>query len=293
MFVVTGVTGHTGKVVAETLLAQGEQVRVVVRDAKQGEPWKARGADVAVASLNDAAAVTQALTGARGAYLLIPPRYDAPDMLVAQRPVVEALTQAVRASSVPHVVLLSSLGAEHSDGTGPIRILHAAERMLGAAAKNITFLRAAYFIENYASVLPAALGGVLPTFLTPERGIPVIATADIGRVAAELLLEPATGTRVVELTTARKWSPAEVASALGVVLGRTVTPQFAPNEAVAGVLTGMGWQPGVAELFREMVSGINSGHVGPQGGNVVRRFGQLTPIEVLQPLLASGVPTHA
>ncbi|MEQ1834306.1 MAG: NmrA family NAD(P)-binding protein [Candidatus Eisenbacteria bacterium] len=293
MFVVTGVTGHTGKVVAETLLAQGQKVRVVVRDSKQGEPWRARGAEVAVASLSDRAAMTAALTGAAGAYLLVPPRYDAADMPAAQRPVVEALAEAVRASAVPHVVLLSSLGAEHAEGTGPIRILHQAERALGAAAKHITFLRAAYFIENYASVLAATAGGVLPTFLTPDRGIPVIATADIGRVAAELLLEPATGTRVVELTSARTWSPADVAAELSATLGRTVTPQFAPNEAVVGVLTGMGWQPGVAELFREMVGGINSGHVAPQGGNVVRRFGQLTPIDVLKPLLAAGVPAHA
>ena len=294
MFVVTGVTGHTGKVVAETLLAQRESVRVVVRDAKQGESWKARGAEVAVASLGDASAIAQALTGVMGAYLLVPPRYDVDGMLAAQRPVIDALAEAVRKSGVPHVVLLSSLGAELSEGTGPIRTLHHAERTLGGAAKNITFLRAAYFIENYAAVLGATAGGVLPTFLTVDKGIPVIATADIGRVAAELLLDPANGTRVVELTTARRYSPADVARALSSVLGRTITPQFAPNEAVVPALISMGFMPGIAELFREMTAGINDGRIGPQGGNVVRRFGQLTPIDVLKPLLESAATTaHA
>ncbi len=292
MFVVTGVTGHTGKVVAETLLAQGEKVRVVVRDAKQGEPWKARGAEVAVALLSDSAAIAVALAGSKGAYLLIPPRYDANDMLAVQRPVVEALAEAVRKSAVPHIVLLSSLGAELADGTGPIRILHHAERALGAAAKHITFLRAAYFIENLAPVLGATAGGVLPTFLTPDRAIPMIATADIGRVAAELLLDPATATRVVELTSVRRWSPADVARELSAVLGRAVTPQFAPNEAVVPALTSIGFLPGVAELFREMTLGINDGRIGPQGGHVVRRFGQLSPIDVLKPLLAAGAPAH-
>jgi uncharacterized protein YbjT (DUF2867 family) len=255
MFVVTGVTGHTGKVVAETLLAQGEKVRVVVRDAKQGEPWKALGAEVAVALLSDSASMATALAGSKGAYLLIPPRYDANDMLAAQRPVVEALAEAVRKSAVPHIVLLSSLGAELSDGTGPIRILHHAERALGAAAKHVTFLRAAYFIENFASVLGATAGGVLPTFLTPDRAIPMIATVDIGRVAAELLLDPATGTRVVELASVRRWSPADVARELSAVLGRAVTPQFAPSEAVVPALTSMGFLPGVAELFRDRSAG--------------------------------------
>ena len=44
MYVVAGVSGHTGKVAAETLLAQGKSVRVLVRDPAKGEPWRARRA---------------------------------------------------------------------------------------------------------------------------------------------------------------------------------------------------------------------------------------------------------
>ena len=91
MYVVAGVSGHTGRGVAETLLAQKEKVRVIVRDSKQGETWKHQGAEVYVAQLGDAVAVAKALSGAHGAYLLLPPRYDAEDMLAAQRPVIEAL----------------------------------------------------------------------------------------------------------------------------------------------------------------------------------------------------------
>src|SRR5438046_9512437 len=124
MYVIAGVTGHTGRGVAETLLAQREKLRVIVRNAQQGEAWKQRGAEVTVAQLGDATAVAKALGGAKGAYLLVPPRYDADDMLGAQRPVIDALAEAVRKSGVPHVVLLSSLGAELNEGTGPIKGLH-------------------------------------------------------------------------------------------------------------------------------------------------------------------------
>ena len=68
MFVVLGATGHTGSVVAETLLARKQAVRVVVRAADKGAAWKAKGADVAVASLEDVPAMTKALTGATGLY---------------------------------------------------------------------------------------------------------------------------------------------------------------------------------------------------------------------------------
>src|SRR5213595_1016430 len=121
MYVIAGVTGRTGRAAAETLISHGEKVRVVVRDGKQGESWKQRGADVAVASLADTAALVTALAGAKGAYLLVPPRYDADDLLAAHRGLVEAMAQAVRKSGVPHVTALSSMGAELAEGTGPIR----------------------------------------------------------------------------------------------------------------------------------------------------------------------------
>src|SRR5437016_5265158 len=72
MYVVAGVSGNTGKVVAETLLSQKKPVRVIVRDAAKGAAWKARGAEVAVAELDDVPALTKALAGAEGAYLLLP-----------------------------------------------------------------------------------------------------------------------------------------------------------------------------------------------------------------------------
>ena len=50
-YVIAGVSGNTGSVAAAALLDAGAKVRVVVRDAAKGAPWKARGAEVAVADL--------------------------------------------------------------------------------------------------------------------------------------------------------------------------------------------------------------------------------------------------
>jgi len=43
----------------------------------------------------------------------------------------------VKTSGIPHVVLLSSVGAQHAQGTGPIRSLHHAESVIWSAAKNL------------------------------------------------------------------------------------------------------------------------------------------------------------
>src|SRR5438309_1258204 len=61
MFVVAGVSGHVGSVVAKELLAAGEKVKVLVRDAGKGASWSKAGAEVAVASLEDPGALTTAL----------------------------------------------------------------------------------------------------------------------------------------------------------------------------------------------------------------------------------------
>src|SRR5690348_10908346 len=102
MFVITGATGHTGSVVAQTLLDQGKPVRVVVRDAARGAAWKAKGAEVAVASVDDIEALTRAFRGAEGAYLMVPPEYGSPDLLGRYRQVVDTYARLPRAQ---HVVL--------------------------------------------------------------------------------------------------------------------------------------------------------------------------------------------
>src|SRR5262249_8005281 len=120
MFVIAGASGHTGSVVASTLIAAGKPVRVIVRDEKKGQPWKDKGAEVAVARLDDAAALTEALRGADGVYALLPPNFAAEDPLAWSKTVTEAWAQAIAAARPKHVVLLSSIGSELEGGTGPI-----------------------------------------------------------------------------------------------------------------------------------------------------------------------------
>jgi uncharacterized protein YbjT (DUF2867 family) len=286
MYVITGATGHTGSAAAETLLSRGQRVRVVVRNEAKGAPWRTKGAEVAVADLSDAAAMTQALSGAQGAYLLVPPQYAADDLIAAQKVVSDALAAAVRQSGVPHVVLLSSLGAQHAQGTGPIRSLHESEAALRRAAKNLTILRAAFFLENWAEVLPEVKAkGVLLSFLTPGRAIPMVATKDIGRAAADALLDPPAGHRVIELSGPRDLTPEDVAGSLGSKLGRQVRVQGLPLEAVVPAMAAAGVSASSARLLQEMYAGINGGRVAPEGGAAIRRRGELGSEDVLGPLL--------
>jgi len=267
MFVVAGVTGHTGAVVASTLLERGHEVRVVVRAAEKGAAFAPRGAEVVVASLEDEAAMTRAFAGAYGAYLLSPPAMTSPDMIAERRLMLDALARAAKAAKLPHVVLLSSIGAQHAAGTGPIKVLHYAEQVLGAAAA-LTAVRGGYFLENWAGVLPmAGKDGVLPSFIPATTPVPTVATPDIGRVAAEALLAGARGRRVIELAGATDPTPNAVADAASRIFGRTVKVLEAPLAAVVPTFTSLGVSEAMARLIQEMYAGIIDGTVAWERGD--------------------------
>lgn len=290
MYAILGATGNTGKAAAETLLAAGAAVRVVVRRADAGEAWAARGAEVALADIEDEAALTAAFRGATGVYLLSPPDMGTGDMVALATRRISAALAAAKASGVAHVVLLSSIGAQHPSGTGPIRSLHGAEGLIRASGLAATFLRAAYFQENWGAVLGvAAEHGVLPTFFPADVAIPMVATADIGAAAASALLDPpAAGVvRTWAVSGPRDYSPSDVAAALTEVLGKPVAAQEQPLSAVVPMFTSFGASEHVAGLFAEMNAGIAAGHVA-WAGTEAPHPGTRTPADTLKGLLGRG-----
>lgn len=286
MYVIAGVTGHTGAAAATALLAAKKPVRVIVRDAAKGEPWKAKGAEVAIADLGDRDALTRALTGAAGAYLLLPPPpFGATGIARERAEKTEAILAAVRAAKPGHVVLLSSLGAELPSGTGPIRFIHPLEEGLRASGVPTTILRAGYFMDNWGAQLrDAVASGKLFHAARPDLKLPQVATADIGATAAKLLVEGAPqGTRVVELVGPADLTTGETAAILSKITGKPIESVTVPPSAVAGMFVSQGASPEFAASFEEMLVAMNEGKVLAKG-TVVR--GTTTLEQRLRELLA-------
>jgi uncharacterized protein YbjT (DUF2867 family) len=271
MFVVLGASGKTGKVVAETLLSQKKNVRVVVRDAAKGQAWKGAGADVAVADVEDGPALKRAFGGAEGAYVLLPPNFSSTQVRVDNNRRANTIAAAIEAAGVPHVVMLSSIGAQQPHGTGPVLALRDAEAMFTRGHAAATFVRAAYFMENWSSALFGVAQGALPTFLFADKAIPSVATRDVGTAAARLLVEGGSGKRVIELAGPREYSPRDVAAALARVVGKPIAIQEAPEEAMAPALMGAGMNAEWAGLFQELTHGLNAGLVVWEGGHPLWR----------------------
>lgn len=286
-YVVAGVTGHTGSIVADSLLGQGKKVRVVVRDAAKGEPFRARGAEVAVADLADPKALAAALAGAEGAYLLLPPM-QAEDVLAASAQITESFVTALTETRIPHVVFLSSIGAQLPSGTGPIAMVANAERRLATVRGTaFTFLRPAYFLENLGSALGGLADSVFPTFLADGRTYPMIATRDIGLVAARALVEGPSAGAVIELAGPVDPSVPELAAALSEVVGKPLTPAIGPVTAMADTLVSFGFGRQLAGLYEEMTTAMNGGVLVHEGGHRFER-GTTTARDVFRALLAAG-----
>jgi len=261
MYLVTGITGNVGGAAARHLLEMGMEVRALVRDEAKAAEWAAEGVDLVAGAWEDSAAMTRALDGVEGAYLMMPPsETPSPDFREA-RALIASYQKALAKATPPKVVALSSMGSEKTSGLGLITATHLLEEALSKEAFPVAFVRAGSFYENYLFGLQAGQGGTLPVLYAPtNRQVPMIATEDIGAEVAKLLTSEWNGKRIIELGS--MVSADELASELGEVLNREVKAQAIPREGWAGALEHMGLPKGGTWAYEEMIDGVNSGWIG-------------------------------
>ncbi|MFS1304097.1 NAD(P)H-binding protein [Streptosporangium longisporum] len=260
-------TGHVGGAAARDLLARGEPVRAVVRDAARGAGWTAAGAELFVADLGDRAALAEAFRGCRGVFVLLPTDPVAADPDAYHRGLADSIAGAVLDGGVPHVVMLSSIGAELAEGTGPIRWLHHMENRLRETGVPLTAVRASHFQEKVETVLDAALGaGVYPVFgASADVPVPMIATRDIGGVVADSLTTPAPAGEIVDLD-GPEYSERQVAEELAAVLGKPLTVVTVPRPAWVTTMVEAGVPLPLAEELTGLYDAEQRGVLRPGGG---------------------------
>jgi NAD(P)H dehydrogenase (quinone) len=257
MYAITGITGKVGGAVARNLLAAGRPVRAVLRDAAKAKAWADLGCDIALAEMTDAKALTDAFRGAEAVFILPPPIFDPAPGFPEIRAVIAAVTEALAAARPARVVHLSTIGAQASQPNllGQQSLVEQALRRLTIP---VTFLRPAWFMENFAwDVASARDEGVLRSFLQPlDRAISMAATADIAKTAGELLMQTWSKGRVVELKSADV-SPNTAAGALARILGRAVHAEAVPRETWGQLFKSQGMNDPIPRI--QMLDGFNEG----------------------------------
>jgi uncharacterized protein YbjT (DUF2867 family) len=283
MVAVTGITGKVGSRVARGLLAQGQTVRAVVRSRAKGDEWAALGCEVSVASIDDAAAMTEAFRGVDAVFLLTPPNYDPePGFPDTQRNSV-AIRTAIEESRPAKVVFLSTVGAQVTE----MNLLNNSgmtEAMLRTVPVPVAFLRAAWFMENAAWDIESAKRGVVHSFLQPlDHRIPMVATEDIAQTAVELLGQSWKGVRVVELEGPERYSADDVAAALASVLHTPVRNEIVPRSTWEKLFRSQGMKNPLPRI--RMVDGFNEGWIDFESGQQESRIGSITLQAALQALV--------
>jgi uncharacterized protein YbjT (DUF2867 family) len=263
IYVILGASGNTGSVVADFLLSKGEKVRVVGRDAGRLQRFVDKGAEAFTADLSDAAALTKAFSGARAAYLLLPPVKSRE----SQARESDAIAKVVKESDLRYAVHLSSYGAQVAENSGPLVGLHASEEKLNAiSGLNVLHLRAGYFMENNLAAIGMIHGmGLVGNALLPDVKLPMIATRDVGNYAAQRLLHlDFSGKQTRELLGERDLSMTEVTAVIARGIGKPdLRYQQFSYDQVQQALTDLGVPSKGAALYVEMYKAINEQVVVP------------------------------
>lgn len=189
---ITGATGQQGGATARALLQSKQpwRLRALVRkpDSEAAKRLAASGVEIVGGDLNDESSVRQALEGVYGVYSVQTPMQGGPEAEERQG---KMLADAAKAARVQHFVYSSVAGAERHSGIPHFESKGRVERHIDGLGLPATILRPVLFMDNFGPVsFRMIMLIMLKTFVAEARKVQMVATRDIGRLAAEALEQP-------------------------------------------------------------------------------------------------------
>ena len=257
-------SGNIGGPLAQILVDAGEPVTLISRSPAKVSALAARGARVIEGEIGDRAALDRAFSGATALFWLTPPIYQ-PDFHAAMVSLARTAAGAAQAAGVCHAVVLSSIGAQHGRGTGPVNPLGEVERTLAAAIPNTVALRAGFFMENILRDVATIAGqGALYNTVPPDMKLPMVATRDIAvRAASYLLCRSWSGHHTVGAYGPKDVSWGEAARVISQELGKPVRHVQITLDQLRQGMTQAGMPGFVVDMYVEMFDGIGRGLMDP------------------------------
>lgn len=268
MLAVLGASGNVGGKIADALIKRGERVRVVGRDPEKLEVYKKHGAELYLGQIGEPNFLTKCFKNCSGAFVMVPPDYHTENLSSHYGRMSESICKAVQSANLHYVVNLSSFGAEHSSGTGPIQYLHDHEARLNQIEDcNVMHLRPAFFMENLLSYVPSIRQNkVIMGTLQADLPMPMVAALDVARMATDQLLERRfEGKNVRAVLGPRDVSMTEICLLLSRILEQRISYQQISDADCEKILQQSGISRGVAREFVAMYQAFNSGLINTLG----------------------------
>ena len=269
---VTGTSGHLGRLVVDALLRDGAEPSSIVAGARNVESvaeLAARGVTVARVDYTDSASLDAALAGVETVVLVSSSEIG---QRFAQH---SAVIDAAKAAGVARVIYTSAPAATTSE-----LILapehKATEEYLHASGLTYTILRNNWYNENYLSTLQqaAATGAVVTS--TGDGRVASASRADFADAAAAVARASGHENATYELSGDVAWTGAELAAAVGEALGREIAYQSLTTDEHLAVLTAAGLDEGTAGFLVALDANIARGDLAQQSGELSRLIGRAT-----------------
>lgn len=257
----TGSLGNISKPLAEILISAGHEATIISSSENKRTAIAALGAKAAIGSVNDIEFLTGAFKGADVVYTMVPPNFAATDYRLYIREIGKNYAAAIRAAKITRVVNLSSIGADLSEGTGPITGLHDVENILNQLdGVSVVHLRAAFFYHNFLGNIDMIRHmHILGSNYGEQTSLYMVHPKDIAEAAAEEIQRSFTG-KSIRYVASDHHKAGEVASILGAAIGKPDLKwvEFTDEQALGGMLQG-GLPEEIAKRYVEMGSAARTG----------------------------------
>ncbi|WP_264537325.1 NAD(P)H-binding protein [Flavobacterium sp. N1736] len=261
--IISGSLGNIGKPLAKELIAAGHAVTIISSNADRKTAIENLGAKAAIGSVSDADFLAETFAGADSLFAMTPPNLGGSNVISNTVNAGKAFAAAINKAGVKRVVMLSSIGADKQNGTGPIAGLHQIEKIYdGLENTNVTFLRAGFFFTNlYNDVAMIKGAGIMGANYPATTKMPFVHPEDIAAAAAQELQKETTGKNIRYIVSDVR-TPNDVAKNLGAAIAKKDLPwiEFTDEQSLQG-MTQAGLPEEIAGLYTEMGSGLRSGKI--------------------------------
>lgn len=259
-YIITGSIGNISKPLVAGLLKAGKNVSVITSKADNVRAIEQLGAKALVGSVSDKAFVKKAFAGADVVYTMIPPIWQTSNWRASQNEVADAYIDAIKTNNVKYVVNLSSLGAQHKDGVGPVNALYDFEQALNSLPDlNVKHLRPSFFYYNLLAQIGLIKNAGIMGANYGEQKIALVHPRDIAEVALQELLDLKFSGNSVRHIVSDERTGADVARVLGKAVGKELPwVLFSDEDQLKGLLQG-GVPNSHAPAYVEMGSAFRTG----------------------------------
>ncbi|HTY03283.1 MAG TPA: SDR family oxidoreductase [Rhodocyclaceae bacterium] len=271
MIVITGATGHLGRLVITALLKKlpANRIAAAVRDPAKAADLSARGIEVRHADYDRPDTLDRALQGTEKLLLISASEVG---RRVAQH---RAVIDAAKRQRVGQVVYTSILRADTSPL--PLAAEHKeTEALIRASGLPAVILRNGWYTENYTAGIPAALQHGAVFGCAGEGRISSAARADYAEAAAAVLAGDGQAGRVYELAGDTSYTLAELAEEISRQSGKKIAYRNLPEAEYRAALMGAGMPDWVAALLSESDTGASKGGLFDDGRQLSRLIGHAT-----------------